>query len=280
MDDVAPEVTVRISSKRKIHKPWLALGLERSNHKCQKLYKKTLTSGCTEGDLQKYKSYRNILNRAKYTAMHNYYNSKCVEYKDNTRKLWQLINNHVGKCKQCGSIIPYIMVNGLKTYNPDKITNSFRQFYADLGGSLASNIIPGNKTIEECIRNMPRTLNSLVMWPTSGKELEELINDMPKKPSSGHDQVSNKLLKDLSNSITFPLTTIFNQSLESGVFPDLIKMAEMIPLYKGKEQDIIVNYHPISLLMTLSKLLEKVVYIRVYNFPEHNQILYESQFGF
>ena len=170
--------------------------------------------------------------------MCDYYNSKCAEYKDNTRKLWQLINNHVGKCKHRGSIIPYITVKGLKTYNPDKITNSFQQFYTNLEESLASKIVPGNKTIEEYIGNIPKTLNSLVMRPTSRKELEELINDMPNKTSSGHNQVSNKLLKDLSNSITFPLTIVFNQSLESGVFPDLMKMVEVIPLYKGKEQDI------------------------------------------
>ena len=103
---------------------------------------------------------------------------------------------------------------------------------------------------------------------------------MPNKTSSGYDQVSNKLLKDLNQGITYPLAIIFNQSLESGVFPNLMKMAEVISLYKGKEQDLIINYHSISLLMTISKLLEKVVYSRAYNFLERNQILYESQFGF
>ena len=53
---------------------------------------------------------------------------------------------------------------------------------------------------------------------------------MPNKTSLGHDQVSNKLLKELNHSITYPLAIIFNQSLESGVFPNLMKMAEVIPL--------------------------------------------------
>ena len=60
----------------------------------------------------------------------------------------------------------------------------------------------------------------------------------------------------------------------------MMKIAEIIPLYKGKERDEVVNYRPISLLMTISKLLEKIIYIRVYSFLEDHNILYDSQYGF
>ena len=50
---------------------------------------------------------------------------------------------------------------------------------------------------------------------------------------------------------------IFNQSIATGVFPDKMKIAEVIPLYKGKQRDYMINYRPISLLMTISKLLER-----------------------
>ena len=194
-------------------------------------------------------------------------------------KLWQLINNRIGKCKHRGSIIPYITVNGIKPYNPDKIANCFGQFYADLGESLASKITPGNRTINKYINNIPRMLNSFIMWPTSWAEIEKIIN-MPNETSSGHDQISRKLLKNLNQSISYPLSLIFNQSPESGIFLDLIKIAEIISLYKGKEQNQVFNYHPISLLMTTSKVLEKIVYSRVFNFLEHHNLLYESQFRF
>ena len=95
-------------------------------------------------------------------------------------------------------------------------------------------------------------------------EVEKLISALPNKTSSRHDQVSNKILKDLGNTISFPLSLIFNQSLESGVFPDLMKVAKVIPLYKGQDQDQLINYHPISLLMTIYKLLEKIVCSKVY----------------
>ena len=78
----------------------------------------------------------------------------------------------------------------------------------------------------------------------------------------------------------FPLCHIFNQSIYEGSFPDLMKRAEVIPLYIGKEMDYMINYRPISLLITLSKLLEKVIYKRLYSFLELNNTLFNSQYGF
>ena len=79
-----------------------------------------------------------------------------------------------------------------------------------------------------------------------------MIASLLNKTSSGHDSVSNTLLKALNESIPYPLSIIFNQSLNQGVFPDLMKHAKVIPLYKGQQEDLVINYHPISLLMTIS----------------------------
>ena len=65
------------------------------------------------------------------------------------------------------------------------------------------------------------------------------------------------ILEDLGTLLPYPLSQIFNQSILQGVFPNCMKLAEVIPLYKGKEHELIINYQPISLLMMMSKLLEK-----------------------
>ena len=77
-----------------------------------------------------------------------------------------------------------------------------------------------------------------------------------------------------------PLEQIFNLWLESGIFPKLMKDAEVVPLYKSKEKDLCVNYRPISLLITISKILENIVYKRTYNFLDTHGQLYNSQYGF
>ena len=107
-----------------------------------------------------------------------------------------------------------------------------------------------------------------------------MINQLPNKTSHGHDMISNTLLKSFGKRVLFPLSIIFNQSLCEGKFLDKKKIAEVIPLYKGKEKDCLVNYRPISLLMTMSKLLERVVYKQMIKFIEKNNLLYENQYGF
>ena len=59
-----------------------------------------------------------------------------------------------------------------------------------------------------------------------------------------------------------------------------MKLADTVPLYKSKEWYIIDNYRPISLLITLSKILEKLIHKRVYNHLEENNLIYNSQYGF
>ena len=87
-------------------------------------------------------------------------------------------------------------------------------------------------------------------------------------------------MKSLKDSIAYPLTLIFNQSIANGVFPDLMKCAEIILLYKGKESDLVINYRSISLLTTTSKVLEKLVCTRVYKFLQKHKLLYNSQYRF
>ena len=127
---------------------------------------------------------------------------------------------------------------------------------------------------------IPHNLNSLVLRQTTEKEIETLISQLLNKSSSGHDHISNKLLKGIGEAISYPLMIIFNQSITQGIFPDIMKLADVIPLYKGKDREEVINYRPISLLMTLLKILEKIIYKRIYIYLDKNNILYDSQYGF
>ena len=98
--------------------------------------------------------------------------------------------------------------------------------------------------------------------------------------SSGHDNISNILLKEIIDSIAPALSIVFNKCMVVGEFPNIMKLAEIVPLYKGKEHYLEMNYRPISLLTTMSKVLEKIVYQRVYTFLQETGQLYENQFGF
>ena len=120
-------------------------------------------------------------------------------------------------------------------------------------------------------------INSLFMSPTSRDEILLLIDKLPSKRSSGYDNLDNILLKQLKYVIATPLEIVLDKSLQMGTFPYQMKKAEIISLYKNKEKDLCINYRPISLLITMSKLLEKIVYKRTYEFLDTSGQLYSSQ---
>ena len=80
--------------------------------------------------------------------------------------------------------------------------------------------------------------------------------------------------------ISLPLSQIINESFQSGIFPDKMKRAKLIPLFKSACSVTASNYRPISLLSVFSKITEKVICKRLYDFLEKHSILYPFQFGF
>jgi hypothetical protein len=106
------------------------------------------------------------------------------------------------------------------------------------------------------------------------------MNTMKSKLSSGHDSLSSKLIKETSQAIVSPLTYILNLSLKFGIVPSKMKLAKVIPVFKSGDTSHIQNYRPISLLPVLSKILEKIVYTRLYTYLIKHDILIPAQYGF
>ena len=100
------------------------------------------------------------------------------------------------------------------------------------------------------------------------------------KTTTGHDEISTKLLKETIPIITDPITHIINMSLSAGIVPDDMRVAKVIPIFKSSDPKLLKNYRPISLLTAFSKLLEKIMYDKVISYLNANKLLYEHQYGF
>jgi hypothetical protein len=112
--------------------------------------------------------------------------------------------------------------------------------------------------------------------------VKHIIGKIEPKTSSGHDNISSKLMIQMSPLIICILRTIINQSITTGIIPDAMKTAKVIPIYKGKDSDPhdFGNYRPISLLPVFSKILEKAIHQQLYQYLHHNSLLNERQYGF
>ena len=120
---------------------------------------------------------------------------------------------------------------------------------------------------------------TLFLNPTNNHEITSIIKQL-KCSSPGCDDINPKIIKSTYNIYTDTLVHIINLALSLGVFPDSMKVAKVIPLFKAGQKTLIQNYRPVSILPFFSKLFEKVIYYRLYNFFDVHNLLNNFQFGF
>ena len=158
------------------------------------------------------------------------------------------------------------------------IANSFNNFFVNIGPTLADDIPISNDTFSTYLTDAVG--DTLFLKRVTQAEIIDLVNNTKSKKSKDHDDIDMCLVKKIIPYLVIPLEHIFNISLQTGVFPDCMKIARVIPLFKNGNINDFTNYRPISLLSQFSKILEKIFHNRMMSFIEEKNILYESQYGF
>ena len=195
----------------------------------------------------------------------------------NSRKIWQMAKGKLGLTRLQDSLTNSMMKqDGTIITNDTDIADNLNNFFVNIGSDLTKDIPRSD--------NYKRYLRNTLTVPFKFKEIEvdetlKVIQNMENKLTEGIDGMSNKLIKNISHSIANPLTTVINKSLTSGIFPDEMKIAKIIPLFKSGDEKLPNNYRPISILATLSKVLEKVVYAQLESHFVANYLT-DEQFGF
>ena len=151
-------------------------------------------------------------------------------------------------------------------------------YFQSIGSSLASQI-PEGKHPHAYYMTTPNNTN-LFLAPTDPQEILKLITSLKNSKSTGADNINNILLKKLKHSIALPLSNLINNSISSANVPNALKVAKVVPVFKNGKINELGNYRPISILPAISKIYEKVIYKRLYNFLQLNDIFYSSQYGF
>ena len=122
--------------------------------------------------------------------------------------------------------------------------------------------------------------NSIVYRAVFVFKVMTAIDNLENKNSSGHDGISNKILKFIKFEISNSLALIINQMITTGIFPESFKTSKIVPLFKKGESSLLTNYRPISLLPTISKIFERIIHDQMYTYLNGNNLLAEQQYGF
>ncbi len=122
-----------------------------------------------------------------------------------------------------------------------------------------------------------RVEHTMFLSDIESNEIDSIIDKLNPNKSS---DMSPRVLKLFKHTLSPTLTILFNNCIHSGVFPDPLKIARVIPLYKNGDRNDITNYRPISLLPVISKIFEKLIHTRMLSFLEKHNVIYSKQFGF
>ena len=269
-----PLVSYKVKYKNK--KEWLTLGMKKAIKVKNKLYIKFLKKP-TYFNKSAYKTYWNKLHSILRRAEREHFALLLEENKNNLAQSWKVIKNVINRNVSHEASKKFIINDDIVT-DGDMIASHFNQLYVNMGVNLSNNISAvTNKTPESYIRYKQQ--NSMFVDPVTLDEVVKNVN-LVKNSCPGSDGITAKVLKFSCNVILEPLCHVLNLSLSNGYFPDELKIAEVIPVFKSGDAMKLINYRPVSMLSVFSKLLERIMYNRLNSFIQKQNILYKYQFGF
>ena len=149
----------------------------------------------------------------------------------------------------------------------------------NIGSDLSNKLDHSNSDMFEQYLESP-TNKSCKFEEVTDEDILTILNTLNNKSSSGKYDISNKILKYIKHNIIKPLALIINQMLYTGIFPNALKISKTIPLFRKGDASNMSDYKPISLLPTISKVFEHVIYNQLYDYFNNNNLLAEQQYGF
>ena len=272
-----PVVQVKHNISKIPLNPWMTRGLLQSRKHKDKLGVKKLRNP-TDSNIRNFKIFNSLYNKIIRVAKKKYYENKFEEVSKDIKKTWDITREALGTRKAKVGIPNYFKVGIQNIVGSRDIANGFNVFFSSIAQKLANNIEIATKHFTEFLGE--RVVNNFIFAPVTPQLLNEIVGKLKPKRSTGPDNISTKLLKEIMPIIVLPLCHIFNLSMQTGFIPTRFKIAKVVPIYKSGDKHLFTNYRPISLLSSFSKILEKIVAKQMYAFLYSENILFNHQYGF
>lgn len=271
---------VVVANKKRPLKPWITPGIIKSIRKRDKLHKQAKRNVNNDELSKTYRIYRNICNNIIKYAKIQYYETEFNKNLKNSKETWRLIKEI---CRLNGTKTTNDNILNIKD-NPVNSLNVVNNYFTGVGSSLAAKTKNKLKTNDILLAKSAKKENtpveSLALFFTDPIEVRNIINSLKSNSAPGWDQISTSFLKTFSPFLVEPICFICNLSFETGIFPNLFKKANVCPVYKSGDRLDPSNYRPISLLSSLSKIIEKVVNTRLMSYLEKKGRIVDNQYGF
>ena len=265
-----PNKSIRV---RTSDPPWITTLLKRQIRKRKRLYRKAKQTNL-ERHWIKFRQLRNETNTMIRNSKQQFYDNIAEKLKSkslSSKDWWSTLKTFISP--NLNSAIPPIESEGIIYTDDFEKANLFNNYFQ--GQTILDD---SNAVLPELPE--PSYLTSLSSIAFDPQEVEEILRTLKTDKASGPDGLSNRILKELSHELSSPLCSLFNKSLSLGKFPSPYKDANVTPVHKKGDLSLVSNYRPISLLNSVAKLFEKLVFKYLYNHLQDNNMLSSLQSGF
>lgn len=222
------------------------------------------------------KIFKSVCHAAKLLGNQRFVLNAC----NKSRAAWNIAKQELGISKQENDF-PDLVCNNVLSKHGQTISDSLNFKFANISKEINTTPCKNNALayMEGGYFGLGE-LTSFTLLPVTVAEVKKTILSLKNTKAVGWDEISVRLLKDTVDIICKPLCLIINQSFKDGYFPDQLKFAEIIPVFKKGDRHISDNYRPISILPSISKIFEKLVCKQIQFYFENNKIFYSTQYGF
>ena len=196
-------------------------------------------------------------------------------------KTWQTINELCNFKTKRRILPPRLIIDEISVaQEPVEIANYFNKYFSEIGDKLASKITPRNTNTPDYSSSLNNPRSSFFLVPTTPNEIIDIITTLNDKKATRKNDPEIKFLKYSKIIIAKYLSKIFDLCIIKGIYPESLKVAEVVPIYKNGNENKATNYRPISLLSPINKIFEKLIYNRLISYLDKYDLLSPNQFGF
>ena len=262
---------------------WITMGILRSIAFRDKLYVKLKSTSEQNPQYntlrENLKTYNKILKKSIQTAKKLYYAKRFDDFKYDIKNTWNTINDIINRKNNKSNPPEGFLINNVMEHDQQKIAHEFNKYFVQIGPKLADDIqIPHNKCFKDYL--ITPANSDFYFYSVNENDVIKAIDSLKSKSSCGIDRLSSKLLKALKSELACPIAQIFNKCIADGSFPDKLKTAKVLPIYKKQEKFMLQNYRPISILPSVSKVFEKLMHCQISKYFNDSQLHFPGQYGF
>ena len=264
------EITVKPTDK-----PWITSKLKQMIRCRNRSFKRYLNTKKTE-HLDIYRKHRNDAlseNRKLKVNYNNNLESILSKPSENVKQFWHLAKTCMGD-KTTFSIPTILTDDDVPVNDSLGKANLFNNYFAS---QCRLPITADKDQLTDCQRltNIRKdTVNFDVI------DIYKVLCSLKPGKATGPDLIGNRILRNCAAPLARPLYIIFTNSIDSESYPSVWKTCNVIPVHKKNSRHIVQNYRPISLLCNASKVLERILYVDLYNYLTQNKLLTPANSGF